>query len=166
MKQIQLTKGYFTTVDDQDFDYLSQFNWGVQINRKRKYAYRKFWDSITRKSYTMYMHRDLHNLVDSKIHVDHVDGNGLNNQRVNLRLCSNAQNLMNVPMKKNNKCGLKGVYWETSRQKWKAEIRVNKRKQHLGRFASKYEAAEAYNKAAIKYFGEFAYINEIQKKIS
>lgn len=161
MKHIELTKGEFALVDNEDYEYLNQFRWGVQNNKKRKYAYRKIYDSSTKKSHTIYMHRELNSLTDNKIHVDHIDGDGLNNQRSNLRLCSNAQNLMNAPMKSNNKSGIKGIYWDKDRQKWAAKIRVNRKNKYLGRFDNKRDAALAYNKAALEYFGEFAYLNEI-----
>jgi hypothetical protein len=90
--------------------------------------------------------------------IDHMDGNGLNNSRSNLRAATNAQNLQNRGKQKNNTSGIKGVSWDKARSKWAAEIRSQGKRYHLGRFDTKEEAAEAYRKAAKKLHKEFAKI--------
>jgi len=96
--------------------------------------------------------------------IDHRDGNGLNNQRCNLRLCTHRQNLMNR-RKTHKRCSSKfrGVSWEKRSGKWCAQIMIHYRHIHLGYFDDEVLAALAYNEAATKHFGEFAHLNEIDE---
>lgn len=107
------------------------------------------------------MHRLILNVTDAIVFVDHIDGNGLNNQRSNLRACSNAENLMNRPANKNNTSGFKGVILDKTNGKWIAQIMLKRKHIGLGSYSNKIDAAKAYNDAAKIYFGEFAYLNEI-----
>lgn len=85
-------------------------------------------------------------------YVDHIDGNTLDNRRSNLRICSNAANLRNAGRRSNNSSGVTGVWWDKSRDKWSAEIKVNYRKKFLGRFNNIRDAIKARQKAEQKYF--------------
>lgn len=91
-----------------------------------------------------------------KSHIDHIDGNPSNNRLANLRPATPSQNQANRRLGKNNSSGIKGVCWDRQRHKWSAEVMVNRRKVHLGRFDHLEDAAAAYKNAAHKYFGEFA----------
>ncbi len=91
--------------------------------------------------------------------VDHVNGNGLDNRRSNLRLCAHAENLRNRKIHKNNKSGFKGVRKRKESSLWRAEIRSNHKFYFLGNFHSAEEAAHAYDAAALKLHGEFARLN-------
>lgn len=103
--------------------------------------------------------------------VDHIDGNGLNNLRSNLRFATMSQNIANSKVRKDNTTGYKGVSWFVgskhpngvwkSKPSWTARIGINGKRITVGYFATKEEAARAYNKAAIKYHGEFAKLNII-----
>lgn len=88
--------------------------------------------------------------------VDHINGNPSDNRIANLRLATFRQNLCNSKRPKHNKSGVKGVYWDASRQRWHAQIQVYGRSKSLGRFVNIDEAADAYRKAATQEFGEFA----------
>lgn len=155
MKQISLTKKEFAIVDDEDFVILNEYKWFAMKPRNKFYACRA--DENGKKQY---MHRLILKVIDSKIHIDHIDGNGLNNQKANLRLCSNAQNLMNRGLNKNNQSGFKGVYFSQSKNRWIAQLKVNRQK--ITRSArTKNEAAEKYNELAKFYFGEFAKLNDV-----
>lgn len=152
-KRIKLTQGKFALVDDSDYEYLNQFKWHVD---SYNYAVRTVWVK-EQKSKHIKMHREL---LKTPLFVDHIDGNGCNNQRKNLRSCTRAQNLQNRGKNKNNTHGYKGVSLDKRRvhQKnpFKAEIMVNRKKRYLGSFSTAKEAHRAYKEAAKKYHGEFA----------
>jgi hypothetical protein len=89
-------------------------------------------------------------------HVDHINGNTLDNRKINLRICSTKENIRNCKMRKNNKSGFKGVYWDKKIKKWRANICVNRKTIYLGLYESPEKASIIYWEAAKKYFGEFA----------
>jgi hypothetical protein len=156
MREIQLTRGYVTQVDDEDYEELNRFKWHVYTKSSGdayavRWAMVKFGDRKRgEKLRIIHMHQQILGIKGG----DHRDGNGLNNQRFNLRECNKSQNQMNRRLFKNNTSGYKGVCG--SADKWKAQIMVNKKYIYLGIFSSKEDAAEAYAEAAKKHFGEFA----------
>lgn len=103
----------------------------------------------------------MHTLIAGAAQTDHIDGNGLNNRRDNLRAASASQNGANRRVQVNNTSGYCGVYWRKDGQKWCAKIEVEQRSIHLGYFTDKHDAARAYNAAATKNFGDFARLNVI-----
>jgi hypothetical protein len=164
MKTISLTDNHVALVDDDLFEHLNQWNWRAVKDGNTIYVKRNF--RIGSHVKTIQMHRLIMELShgDGK-QVDHIDGNGLNNQKANLRICTNSQNHANIP-KRFGKSVFKGVYFNTGSQKWLAQIRVNNQRKHLGYFAREKDAAVAYNKAALIHFGEFAKLNNIKKEIN
>ena len=150
MKRIKLTQGKYAMVDDSDYNYLMQWKWYASGHHGKFYA--------RRGTHSIRMHRVI--LPPGKgFEIDHIDRNGLNNQRNNLRLCTRAQNQANVGLSKNNKSGFKGVYWLKASNKWAAEIKVNRKNILIGQYFCIVKAAKAYDAAAEEYFGEFAYTN-------
>lgn len=136
-------------IDKADFDYINKFNWSLSS--------KGYVVTIVKNKYTR-MHR-LILKAPSKLEVDHIDGNKLNNSRTNLRLATHSQNAMNRK-KINSRSGYKGVYKNWNR--WRAVIKLNQQYIYLGNFTNVIEAAKAYNIAAQKYFGEFANLNLIK----
>lgn len=149
MKEITLSKGYVAFVDDEDFEYLNQWKWYVYIDRIYRYAVRKEYESGKR----IKMHRIILNAPDN-LFVDHIDHNGLNNQKNNIRLCNNTQNQWNMKGRRN---GLKGVTIENNR--FRAAIKYQGKTIHLGNFKTEIEAGKAYDNKAKELFGEFAMLN-------
>lgn len=155
MKKIELTQGYFALVDDEDFEYLNQWKWSIYSrpsHSKTLYAIRNYRKEDGIKG-TIKMHQQLLGKIENT-QIDHVDGNGLNNSRKNLRRVKHGQNIANRPVTKNNLLKLKGVTKRKNR--FQARIIVNKKQIHLGSFKTAKEAHEAYKKAALELHGEFA----------
>jgi hypothetical protein len=149
-KEIQLTQGQVAIVDDEDYEYLSQYKWRAQNNGDGKYyAVREQW--IGRKA--ILMHRDIMKCPSSK-QVDHIDNNGLNNIKENLRICTSLENSRNRKVRKDSKTGIKGVKYQEG--KYRTRITVNGIVMELGVYNTVEEASRIYNNAALKYFGAFA----------
>ena len=149
MPYIQLSQNKQTLVDVEDFDRLNQNNWYVvhRGTKKLRYAVRSVRGQG--KDIRYYMHREIIGLKSgNKQRVDHINHNGLDNRRCNLRLCTVSENLMNQREQKGASSQFKGVYWDKERQKWDARIKLNGKQHYLGRFDSELEAGTAYNKAA------------------
>jgi hypothetical protein len=140
-------------LDDEDFDSVASHKWSVRKHRKTLYATTNIKQSNGKWKTWQKLHRVLLKLSDPKIHVDHVDGNGLNNQRSNLRIATHQQNMMNRSLFTTNKTGFKGVF--KSESAFIASIRGNKKRIYLGSFKTAEEASEAYEKKAKELFGEF-----------
>ena len=155
MKEIPLTQGQFAIVDDADYDWLNQYKWCACKCRGNFYA--------IRQSTHIYMHRQILGLErGDKRQGDHQNHNTLDNRRDNLRVCTHRENLRNQKLQKKKTSKYKGVCWSESRKKWYAYITVNKKMKNLGRFHSEIFAAGIYDRAAKKYFGEFAHLNFLQ----
>jgi|JI10StandDraft_1071094.scaffolds.fasta_scaffold364297_3 hypothetical protein len=159
MKQIPLTQGKFALVDDEDFEELSKYKWCAYRHRNTFYASRSV--RINGKNKNIRMHRQVLSLVKKNEYCDHINGDGLNNQKSNLRICGNAENLLNRGKGKNNTSEFKGVTRDNRDGVWYAQIKVNKKHFYLGRFKNKKDAAIAYNEAAKLHHGEFARLNKI-----
>ena len=144
-------------VDDEDFDWLNQWKWHVEKPKIALYAVRN-----KNKNPKLRTLIKMHQMILKKENgfiIDHIDGNGLNNQRHNLRYSTNSQSAMNRAKPKTGSNKFKGVHKRKTWNRFQAHIGVNGRKMHLGFFKTEIEAAIAYNEAAIKYHGEFARIN-------
>ena len=151
---IPLTKGQHAIVDDADFDWLSQWTWHAQPNVQGGfYANRRDADGKL-----VAMHRAINQTPDGMV-TDHRDGNGLNNQRANLRTASQLQNMMNRKGKRGGSSRFKGVWADPgprNTKRWRAAIRLNGKLKYLGRFATEEDAGAAYARAANEHFGAFA----------
>lgn len=160
MTTINLSQNKIALVDDEDYEYLSQFKWHAWESRKsgKFYATHSTRDPITHKIDTIRMHRVIMNAPDDK-DVDHWDGDGLNNQKSNLRLATGSQNQHNRSKNINNTSGFKGVTYYKNTNKWICRIRLNGKDIHIGYFDDPIMAARAYDQKAIELFGEFAKLN-------
>jgi hypothetical protein len=155
MKEIPLTQGKVALVDDEDFEELNKYKWRARKGKNTFYAKR----STKRPNQkTIEMHRQILGFP-AGFQTDHRDGNGLNNQRSNLRICTISQNQHNTGKQKRNTSGYKGVCFHKNAKRFIALIMVNRKSTHLGYFNTAIEAALAYDAAAIKLHGEFAQLN-------
>jgi len=159
MKIIKLTQGKMALVDDEDYEYLSQFKWHVVFNKTDYYAVRWTHGShASRKS--VFMHREIMETTKG-MEVDHIDHNTLNNQKYNLRNCTHQQNKRNTRKRENKASSYLGVEVRKTKNgtTFRAHIKVNNKSIKLGNSKNEKEAAVLYDKAAIKYFGEYANLN-------
>lgn len=141
--------GYFAKVDDSDYEYLSQWKWGLRVvNRKGSvYAYKSPGDSMARE--IMYPPK-------GKI-VDHINHDTLDNQRHNLRVCTYSENMRNRGKLKNNISGIIGVHYSNTHKVWKASIKINGKNITLGASSCPLIVMLQRKKAEKKYFGEYAF---------
>ncbi len=162
MKLIKLTQGKFAKVDDEYFEYLSQFTWHANKAPNTYYASRGYNDNGKPKSIAM--HRDIMKPAKGFV-VDHIDHDGLNNQRSNLRVCTHKENLRNRNSMKGSTSKYVGVYRRKTLDK-----RYNREYYYYiaqvngvsaGCFKNEDDAARAYNKAVFEKHGEFANLNII-----
>jgi len=162
VKTIPLAGGKKVLVDDCDYEELMQWKW--QFHRRGQTGYAKHINYTGNGRQYVFMHRLIADRCGLNIEagdVDHIDGNGLNNQRCNLRMASRSQNNVNSKRPKNNTSGFKGVYPRSWDGKPVAQIGIDGRRVYLGTFDDPRDAARAYNEAAVKHFGEFACLNPV-----
>lgn len=150
MKKINVTNKKFVLIDEDDYPKVKNFQWSIKKCRIAEYAV----TYINRK--TIRMHHLIIPRVEGLV-TDHINGNGLDNRKCNLRLCTPAQNRLNVTAYCNNKSGFKGVFKDKERGGWIARIRKDGKTFYLGRFKTAEDASRAYIKKSKKLHGEFSY---------
>lgn len=148
MKEIQLSQGKVALVDDEDFDMLNVFKWSAlcTIGKRRLNFYASRMTG-GKNSVCVYMHRIIMK-PPPEMQVDHIDGNGLNNQKSNLRVVTHRQNQQNLHFKKSSK--YPGVCWEKKKKKWMASLQISGKSKTLGCFDTEEEAHQAYVDACNK----------------
>ena len=154
-KKIPLTRGKFAIIDDADLEWLNQWKWRYQYGQWGGYATRR--DS---KDGYIYMHRFILG-ISGKMEGDHINGDGLDNRRCNLRPCTSSQNKMNRRKGEGYTSLYKGVSWCSWTGRWRADIRSNGKRINLGRYDDEIDAAKAYDREARKLFKEFAKPNNV-----
>lgn len=165
MKLIPLSKKgrkhkgkYFAQVDDEDYEMLMKFNWSVSISAKTNYA---IWSIIKDGiHHTIKLHRMIMRITDPKVEVDHLDHNGLNCQKNNLRAGTKSNNQWNRNIDKTNKSSRYiGVTWKKKNNRWEVHISHNNKRVQIGCFIDEIQAAKAYDKKAFELRGNLAKLN-------
>lgn len=162
MKEIQLTQGKVAIVDDEDYEWLSQYKWCAIKCKHTYYTTRHITvhDNNKKKKKTIYMHipimeHKVGRLLKKYEEVDHINGNGLDNRQCNLRIASRSQQCMNQ-RKTRGVSQYKGVTWHKNNRKWLTQIVCEQKHIYVGYFENEIDAAKAYDKKAKELFGEFA----------
>lgn len=155
-KKIQLTKGKIAIVDDEDYERINVWSWHTKDQCSTHYARRSFLESGKGKTTTM--HRDILRAKKGDI-IDHIDGDGLNNRKSNLRFVTKNQNSMNCLPYKNTYSIYKGAHWHKTQNKWHSKIKKDGKNIYIGSFNDEIEAAKAYDLKAKELFGEYAKLN-------
>lgn len=155
-----LSRGFAATVDDEDFDFLNQWKWTAMVTAWTVYAHRR-QRNASGKPELVLMHRLIAGTPTGMV-TDHIDSDGLNNTRANLRVATQQQNIMNRRPQRGGSCPIKGVWRDNTapRKPWRSAIRLNGKLKYLGRFACPKEAGAAYAAAAAELFGEFHRITD------
>ena len=170
---VPVGKNRYAEIDAEDWEKVENYKWYLLRNPHSNIHYAHAFVYPNGKQKGFYMHRHVMGVTDRRIHVDHANHDGLDNRKSNLRKATPTENMHNQRRLKPKKISpYKGVYYNpysttNSRQyrrskPWDARICVSKKAIYLGVFETKEEAAMAYNEAAIKYFGDFACLNEIK----
>jgi len=157
-RRIPLTRGKYAIVDPEDYERLNKHKWHTNIGRNTCYAVRTAFKDGKR------IHTKMHRvIINAPRHllVDHINHNGLDNRKANLRTATIAQNNVNRASykTKNSPSKYKGVYWSKRDKKWQVQICHNNKRKHIGQFDNEIQAAKAYDEAAKKYHKEFAVLN-------
>ncbi len=147
-------------IDSEDYHLIKKYNWHVQKDKLNLYGRAHIRNKDGYKC--LKMHRVIMGILDSNIHIDHINGNGLDNRRCNLRIATIAENSRNVGKNSRNTTGYKGVYMYKSgpsKGLFTATLRCKSEKYHGGYFKTAIEAAKKYDEMSKKYHGEFGYLN-------
>lgn len=157
---IPLTQGQAAVIDDADAALIARYHWWAAKRPHTYYAVTKIKVTPGRRGRRRILH--MHQLIMGDppgMQVDHVNRDGLDNRRANLRVATQSQNKANSGRYRNNASGFKGVYWRRSHQQWEAQITHQGRRYHLGYFRSPEDAARAYDAKARQLHGAFASCN-------
>jgi hypothetical protein len=158
-RRIPLSKGKFAIVDPEDHERLSKYKWYTCKRDNTYYAIRGKWSPVLKKRQTIAMHSEIIDVPEG-LFVDHINHNGWDNRKANLRPATAADNARNSRYQKiNTTSKYRGVWYNKQTRKWRAIIFVHQRSIHLGYFENQIQTAKAYDKAARKYYGEFAVLN-------
>ena len=151
---VPLTRGYEAVIDAEDVPIIQFFSWSAKPKPSKVYAVTGLKSESGNT--TVLMHRMIMR-YPSGLQVDHIDGDGLNNRKSNLRVATHTQNMWNRGPQRNSVTGFRGVCWSHREGKWRARISVNNCKIDIGFFDTPEAAHAAYVRASEKLHGEFAY---------
>ncbi len=154
--RIPLTRRMYAKVDPEDYCWLSQYRWHYVRTSRTFYAVRPSYHAG--RSGKVWMHREIMGTPKGLV-CDHINHNGLDNRKANLRNCTTAQNNFNRVHHRNARSRYKGVWWSKGMQMWGAEIQAHGKAEFLGYFVRELQAARAYDAAARRLHAQYASLN-------
>jgi len=158
-RRIPLTQGEYAVVDPDDYERLRKYKWQVSKRSNTYYAIRHKWLAEEKRHTTVSMHREIIDVPEGWF-VDHINHNGLDNRKANVRPATPADNARNARYpRRNTSSKYRGLWYNKKKKRWRAQITLNNKKKQIGYFKNEIDAAKAYDKAAKKYFGDFAILN-------
>ncbi len=157
MLEIELDR-HIILLDNEDLELFNKYKWRIFHTGNKHYIVTYIYNENLYRHKTIHLHRLIMN-CPNKLQIDHINGNGLDNRKCNLRICNISQNLMNSIKRKGTTSKYKGVYWNKTNKFWHVQIKVEGERIHLGYFINEKDAACMYDRAAEHYFGEFARFN-------
>jgi len=158
-RRIRMAQPKYAKADPANYDRLRKYEWFCKKGKNSFYARRRVPTGKAGKETLVYMHQEVIKVPDGMV-VDHINHDGMDNREANLRAATYSQNLCHRKKRSGAKYSkYKGVSLKKVNRKWVARIGFEKKEIHLGYFHSEIEAAKAYDRAAIKYHGEFASLN-------
>lgn len=155
--------GIAVLLDQEDLPHVERFSWSAQVHPRVTYAQANVWRGDQRT--TMTLHRFIARAADNE-HVDHENGDGLDCRKSNLRICLKFQNNRNARTRVDNSSGYKGVSWYAAGENWMAGIMLDGKRRHIGYFDTREQAARAYDLVAQRAWGEFAWLNFPDERVS
>ncbi|HEV3223889.1 MAG TPA: HNH endonuclease [Puia sp.] len=155
--EIPLTKGKFAIIDFEDLEFVMRYKWHLGSRIRSQYAIKVLGKGDGKKY--LRMHNYIMNCPNGKV-VDHIDGDGLNNKKANLRICDDGQNKCNRKKSSTTKNRFKGAIFRERNNRWICQITHKKKRYYVGEFKTEIEAAQAYNKKAKELFGDFSNLND------
>ena len=159
-RRIPLNQGKYAIVDSDDYERLRKYKWYVSKRSNTFYAIRHKWLPEQKRHTTVSMHREIIEVPDGMF-VDHINHRGLDNRKANVRPATPADNARNAryPKRKNATSKYRGVWYNKKKKRFRAVIGINNTRKIIGNYKNEIDAAKAYDKAAKKYYGEFAMLN-------
>lgn len=148
-------------IDTENLESLIKHRWFLSKSNKHKDYVRVMCNISSKK---IRLHRFILNITDSKIEIDHINRNPLDNRKCNLRIVTKSQNGFNREMRKTNKSGYRGIWWDKSRNKWFVSLRIDGKLKGLGRYSNLDEAIKVRNKVFLEIHGDFFVFDEKDKK--
>ena len=164
--KIPLTRGMFAIIDAEDFEKVSSHKWYAYKGYSKFYAGKSQWQPGKKRQKLLCMHNFIFGEIPKGMMIDHINGDGLDNRKCNLRIATRSQNRGNARKTvqifgRPTSSKYKGVCWDKNNKKWQVQMKINNKSRHIGQFSDEKEAAKAYNKAAMAHFGEFAALNDV-----
>jgi hypothetical protein len=156
---IPLSQGKYAIVDPDDYERISRHKWYTCRRNRTYYAIRGQWSPILKKRLNISMHREIIDVPEGLV-ADHINHNGWDNRKANLRPATPAENAQNARYPKiNTTSKYRGVWYNKKKKRWRAVIGINNTRKVIGNFRDEIDAAKAYDKAAKHFYREFAILN-------